>query len=257
MINETTQQQILDYIDNTLDAAARKEVEELLTTNEEARIWYEQVKVVSTALHKTTLWQPSSALRESFDAMLQQEIQTTAKSKQVFFTPTVYRVAAAILLLLTASGIGYWYSKQQAKDAELLALREEMKATRKLVFDLLQNDQSASQRMVGVKAAFQTVQKDDAIVKALIQVMNEDDNMNVRMASIEALGRFSDEALVRTALVESLPKQTDPAVQIALIHVLVVMKEQEAVKSLKKIIEDENVIETVRDEAHAGIIKLS
>ena len=257
MINETTQQQVLDYIDGKLSAEERKEVEQLLKDNTEVRTWYEQMTEMNSVISLSKEWKPSAALRESFSAMLQQELEAEKKTGIVFFNPVFYRIAAAIVLLVTVGGLGFWYSKQQAKDAEILALRKEMEATRALVFALLENDQSASQRMMGVKAAYETTQKDDAIVLALINVMNEDANMNVRLSAVEALGKFSTEAIVQRALIESLTKQTDPAVQIALIQVLVQMKEQSAVQSLQKIIEDETVIESVKDEAHAGIIKLS
>lgn len=257
MINETTQQQVLDYIEGKLSDAERKQVEQWLNEDAEVRTWYEQMKEMNSAIRASKEWRPSAALRESFHALLQQEIEAEQKTKSVFFNPVFYRVAAAIVLLVTIGGIGFWYNKQEAKDAEILALRKEMEATRALVFALLENDQSASQRMMGVKAAYETTRKDDAIVLALINVMNQDANMNVRLSAVEALGKFSNEQIVQTALIESLPKQTDPAVQMALIQVLVQMKEQGAVESLQKIIEDETVIESVKDEAHAGIIKLS
>lgn len=257
MINETTQQQVLDYIDGRLSEEERKQMEQLLKENTEARNWYEQMKEMNSAISFSKEWKPSAALRESFSAMLQQELEVDKKPKSIFFNPVFYRAAAVIVLLITLGSLGFWYSKQHAKDAEILALRKEMEATRSLVFALLENDQSASQRMMGVKAAYETTRKDDAIVLALINVMNEDANMNVRLSAVEALGKFSTEAIVQRALIESLPKQTDPAVQIALIQVLVQMKEQGAVQSLQKIIEDESTIESVKDEAHAGIIKLS
>lgn len=257
MINETTQQQVLDYIEGKLSEAERKQIEQRLNEDAEVRTWYEQVKEMNSAINSSKEWKPSTALRESFHALLQQEIETEQKAKTIFFNPVFYRVAAAVVLLITIGGIGFWYSKQEAKDAEILALRKEMEATRALVFAMLENDQSASQRMMGVKAAYETTRKDDAIVNALIKVMNEDANMNVRLSAVEALGKFSNEQIVQTALIESLPRQTDPAVQIALIQVLVQMKERGAVESLQKIIEDETVLESVKDEAHAGIIKLS
>jgi hypothetical protein len=257
MINETTQQLVLDYIEGKLSEAECKQVEQLLSENIEVRTWYEQMKEIDSAMKASSEWKPSAALRESFHVLLQQEIEAERKTKSVFFNPVFYRAAAAIALVVTIGSLGFWYNKQQAKDAEILALRKEMEATRALVFALLENDQSASQRLMGVKAAYETTQKDDAIVSALIKVMNEDANMNVRIAAVEALGKFSNERIVQTALIESLPKQTDPAVQMALIQVLVQMKEQGAVESLQKIIEDETVIESVKDEAHAGIIKLS
>jgi hypothetical protein len=257
MSNEAQQQQIIDYIDGRLKEAERKSIESQLAENAELRTWFEQMKEISVRMKTSAEWKPSNALRESFNAALQQELEEQKKGKHVFFAPAMYRIAASLLLILLFGSIAFWYTNEQQKNEEILALRNEMESTRALVFSLLQNDLSASQRMMGVKAAYQTTHRDDAIVQALIKVMNEDANINVRLSAVEALGKFSKEAMVRTALLESLTKQTEPAVQIALIQVLVQMKEQEAVKSLEKIIEDESVLESVRDEAHAGIIKLS
>jgi len=122
MINETTQQQVLDYLEGELSEVERQQVEQLLSNDAEVRTWYEQIKEMNSAIHSSKEWKPSAALRESFHALLQQEIENQQKSKQVFFNTTFYRAAAAIVLLVTVGGLGFWYSQQQAKDAEILAL---------------------------------------------------------------------------------------------------------------------------------------
>jgi HEAT repeat protein len=257
MIDEATQHQILEYMEGNLSATESKRIEVLLETDRDAYEWYVQVKKISKAIDNSSSWEPGLALRESFHGMLEQEIKRNEGTRHLFFNSMVYRIAAAVLLAIIAGAVGFWYSKQQAKDAELLMVRKEIEATRKLVFNLLQNDLSPSQRIMGVKAAYEAEQKDDAIVNALIKVMNEDPNVNVRLSAMEALSKFSNEIIVRKALIESLHKQTDPVMQIALIQVLVQLKEKEAVQSLKEIIESEVVPESVKDEAYGGIIKLN
>jgi HEAT repeats len=257
MISETTQQQIIDYIEGNLSDTDRNMVETMLSTNADTKIFYEQIKQLSIATKNSTEWKPSKALRESFDSMLEKEIEYESKRKYLLFNSVVYKVAASLTLLVIATSIAFWYMRQVQKDTEIAALRKEMETTRALVFSLLQNDQSASQRIMGVRAAYQTTRRDNALVLALIKTMNDDANMNVRLAAVEALGKFSGEEMVRTALIESLSKQLDPVVQIALIQVFVQMKEKEALLPLQKMSEDKSVLESVRNEAHAGIIKLN
>jgi HEAT repeat protein len=122
---------------------------------------------------------------------------------------------------------------------------------------LLTNQQSASQRMVGATVAYQLVKADDEIVNALVKAMNEDPNTNVRLATLEALGKFKHEASVRKVLIESLAKQNDPVVQISLIQMMVDMKEKSIIGELEKLTQQKEILKAVKDEAYTGILKLS
>jgi HEAT repeat protein len=121
----------------------------------------------------------------------------------------------------------------------------------------LNNEQSPSQRMLGVSVAYQMEKPDDDIVNALMKTMNEDDNTNVRLAALEALSKFSNEPTIRKQLIESLHTQKDPMVQITLIQLMVAIKEKGVVKELEKIATDEKTMKAVKDEAYKGILKLS
>jgi HEAT repeat protein len=122
---------------------------------------------------------------------------------------------------------------------------------------MLENQQSASQRVMGATVAYEMKSADDEIVNALVKSMNDDPNTNVRLTALEALGKFYLQGQVRSQLVKSLATQKDPIVQIALIRLLVQMKEKEVVNQLEKITHDGTVIKAVKDEAHSGILKLS
>jgi HEAT repeat protein len=132
-----------------------------------------------------------------------------------------------------------------------------MAESRKLMMAMLENEQSASQRMTGVSVAFELEKPDDEIVSVLVKTMNEDPNTNVRLAAMEALGKFSTEPTVRRALIHSLSVQKDPVVQIALIQLMVRMKEKGIIHELEKMTKDNSVMKAVKDEAYAGILKLS
>jgi hypothetical protein len=79
----------------------------------------------------------------------------------------------------------------------------------------------------------------------------------VRLAALEALGKFHQHAHVRKALIESLTRQKDPVVQISLIRLMVEMKEKSVINELEKMTKDKENIRAVKDEAYAGMLKLS
>jgi hypothetical protein len=209
---------------------------------------------------------PSARLERSFQQMLAEEIAEhhAPKQKQVFFTPTVLRAAAAVLLVAAGIAIGNYVNEyntkmkafakvQQQRDsiaAENLRLKNDMLA-------MIGNENSASQRMRGLNVALSYERADDEVVSALVKTMNEDKNTNVRLAALDALSKFHHEPNVRKALIASLAKQDDPIVQIALIQLMVKMKEKGVLKDLNRIIEDNNTIKPVKDEAYSGILKLS
>ena len=78
----------------------------------------------------------------------------------------------------------------------------------------------------------------------------------MRIAAVEALGKFAANDRVRKALIESLGRQESPAVQLKLIALLVQLQEKRAVEPLQKIINNNEVIPAVKDEAKYGIFKL-
>ena len=55
-------------------------------------------------------------------------------------------------------------------------------------------------------------------IELLIKAMNEDENINVRLASIEVLFAFKHLPEVQQALLRSLPRQDSPMIQMELLN---------------------------------------
>ena len=254
---------LIDYIDDHLDAAQRREVEQMLAESERARQLLSQLTIVMGALDKSPALEPAPSLKENFAELLKKEIASERKLNEpasgrlIIFQPMIYRSAAAVLLLMAGIGIGYWVNKTQHDREELAALHREMDSTRHLMMAMLENQQSASQRVLGATAAYHLDKADDPIIHALVKTMNNDPNTNVRMAALEALAKFSHQETVRRSLIASLATQKDPIVQIALIQLMVKMKEKGAIKDLEKISRDIETMKAVKDEAYSGILELS
>jgi anti-sigma factor RsiW len=256
MDKELLEGMLIEYIDGTLSPAERAKVEQELAKNEGAYRLYEQLREVIAAMDKSEKLEPGAGLKTSFEHALHDEIRNQ-KGKTVFFRPVIYRAAAAILLVVAGVAIGNWMTRNQQREEQIAALAKEVADTKQMMLLMIDNRQSASQRIQGANVALKIVKADDEVVRALTKTMNEDPNTNVRLAALEALARFHDEPLVRQALIESLARQKDPVVQIALIQLMVQMKEKNAVKELENIIEDTETINAVKDEAYTGLLKLS
>lgn len=256
MDKEKLEGMLIDYIDGKLNEVDKQRVEQELIRNSEAYELYEQLKRVIGAMEQSVGVEPTHSLRQKFDQMLEEEIGKS-KPNTVFFNPAFYRVAAAIAFLLVAGTGGYWIYKNQQQQNELAAIRKEMEATKQMMMAMMNNDQSASQRMTGVAVAYQFEKSDDEIVSVLVKTMNEDPNTNVRMAALEALSKFHEEPKVRKALLHSLSVQKDPVVQIALIQLLVTIKENGVMKDLERMTKDKTIMKAVKDEAYSGMLKLS
>jgi anti-sigma factor RsiW len=258
MDNEKLEMLLIDYIDGKLTEAERQQVDEELVRNEKAFRLYEQLKEVIHAIDKSKKLEPSHHLKKQFDEFLAAEVKASKKeTKVIFFQPAFYRAAAAVALLVVGGGIGFWISKHNTQRQQIDAIAKELATTKALMMGLIENQQSASQRLQGVNVALTIANADDEVVKALAMRINEDANTNVRLAALDALSKFHTEPQVRKVLLEALSTQKDPVVQIALIQLMVKIKEKSIVNDLKKIVEDNESMKAVKDEAYSGILKLS
>lgn len=160
-------------------------------------------------------------------------------SREIWF----YRVAAAVALVL----VGYFAGKDSV-GTEVNDLKEMMLTE--------MAGPSASGRLKAVNYAFEMDMADAETLEVLQKVVLEESNMNVRMKGVEALARFGNNEEVRKTLITALGTEKEPAVKIVLIEALVNLKEVGAIESLQKIIEDDDNLREVRDEAHLGMFKL-
>lgn len=253
---------IIDYLEGNLTGELNSFVANHIKKSEQWTREHENLKMLLEVIENNDELTPPATLKADFDKMLAHEmaqtdihVPETKDAKTISWpNPKMWlQIAASVVLVIIGVYAGNKISSN-ANQEEIMALRTEMEVTKKLVLSSLQN-QSASSRINAVKATYK-ISVDDDIVRALIKTMNTDENANVRLAAIDALSEFADEKNIRTALIDALSTQDMPVVQIALINLMVQLKESRAINALKKIIDDENEIITVRDEASYGLIRL-
>jgi hypothetical protein len=267
------QEALLNYYDRSLDAADREEIKDHLETcngcREEVKEWGELLEVIGDAPQE----KPGPALRESFHSLLQSELnlQTMAGllketpdsaevpvKKRSIFSPTspVWKLAAAVILMLG----GFWMGKRAkppaASSEPITALRNEVKEMKEVLLFSLLDDESASQRLKAVSYAEDMPNPDQKVIVALVNTLNHDKNVNVRLASLYSLARFTDNHSVRDSLVASLAGQTEPLIQVVLINILAEKKEHRAIAPIRDILSKEKGLKEVREAAEKGLKKI-
>jgi hypothetical protein len=259
MEREKLESMMIDYVDGTLGEADRQWIQQEIATNPEAKTLFNQTRKLLETIDRVSALEPSVRLKNKFEKELQSAIAETSKGARVvpFSRPLLYRIAAGVALVMASGMLFYWINRSLEQERQLAILEKQMQETKTMMMALLDDQSSAGQRIQGVSVAYKMEKADDEIVNALIKTMNQDPNINVRLAALDALSKFHQQPHVRSALIKSLGTQTDPAVQIALIRLLVEIKETQTLKELQRIANDENVLPAVQDEAHAGILKLS
>lgn len=195
--------------------------------------------------------EPSPRLRARFYESLSAYREGLANSRR--WQP--WQMAAGIALLIAGFGAGYFAHREPS--SQMKELREEVASMRQLVaLSLLQQQGSASERLRGVSLAYQVEPSNSEVLSALVTAMNQDSSVNVRLAAVDALRNFAGSPVTRRAAVESLSQQDTPLVQVALIDLLVDIRDRQAAPGLRKLADDNSVDDDVKERARWALTRL-
>jgi hypothetical protein len=140
--------------------------------------------------------------------------------------------------------------------ADLTELRRELKDVREMLTLSLMQQQSATERLRGVSWSNDIDQPGSAIVSALLDTLLHDPNVNVRLAAVDALRRFSGQDSVRKGTAQALADASSPLLQVAIIDFMVETKDTGAAGTLRRLSQDAMVNEAVRGRAVQGLERL-
>jgi hypothetical protein len=142
-------------------------------------------------------------------------------------------------LLLAAGGFGGRYlARPRTAPPEIAQLQSQMESLRQTVALSMLQDPSSSSRIRGVTYASQVQRPDRQIEQALLYTVNHDANVNVRLRAVDALENLAGNPDIQRALVDALPLQDSPLVEIALIDVLTEVNDKAAIPALRQLAED-------------------
>ena len=167
----------------------------------------------------------------------------------------MWQVAISCGCLAAGLFTGTLLTRTGGASDDVAALRKEMAGMRQLVTLSLLQQQSATDRLRGVNWSYRAEPNDLEVLSALLETVNSDSSVNVRLAAVDALGNMRDSSVARRGLLNALPNQTDPLVQIAIIDALSAMREQSAAPALRELMAGQNVDENVRKRADEALKK--
>jgi len=268
-VNENCQQikaQFPDYLTGDLGAGARESLKNHVVVCDSCRRELEELTGTWTQLGILPEEQPGPNLRKNFYTMLESYQEGKASEPLTrffrFLRPGfAFQFALALFFLVIGIGIGNFFhgnffQASAQKGREIVSLRQENQEVRQQLAISLLNQSSSSQRLKGLTFSSRLENPDNEILQTLLNTLNTDPNVNVRLSAVDALYLFSDHPLVREGLIQSLQKQTSPMVQLALIDLMVQIREKQAVRSLKQLLQDKNLNPEVQRRARLSLKQL-
>lgn len=189
-----------------------------------------------------------------------------ARIIQFFTLQPAFVMAYSLLLVVVGIGLGHWLNTSTSAPAavapasdkkQLEELTAQVSDMREMMMKSLLQNPSASERIRGVGYASEITRVNHGVIDALLTTLNNDQNVNVRLMTLEALTHYAADPAVRQGLVASILQQESPLVQAALADVMLKLQERNAVRPFKKLLQQKNLNSLVRTKIESAITRLS
>ncbi len=192
---------IPDYLNHNLEENMISEIEAHLASCSDCSQEVESLNKIWLKLGAIPEEEPSAALRLRFETMLEAYQQGLKQARQAknwreilngwlekwLPRQPIFQFATAVMLLLVGLVIGTRIGMIKKSNGELAQLRQEVQDMRRTVTLSLLKQTSPVERLQGVSFSNQLQRPDAEILSALLSTLNNDPNVNVRLAAVDAL----------------------------------------------------------------------
>lgn len=262
--------QFPDFLIGDLDEDKKNKVQAHIAGCPSCREELENLSAMWTKLGVISEERPSPTLRKRFYAMLEDhQNQTTgaarkpgivqrlrARLKPLPLARPALQFSLSLIFLLIGLAAGSIITNRTGRPAEIAQLHHEVRTMRQTLAVSLLEKSSAFDRLQGVNLSYDMKEPDSGLLEALLETVNTDPNINVRLAAVDSLYLFYDNPIITEGVAGMLSNQTSPLVQVALIDLVVNMRERHAVDSLKNLIQSETLDPDVKQHAQLGLQKI-
>lgn len=228
------------YNDGLLSSLEQTQLEQLLESGEISLEQLNDVSMLNDAITRMEGSTPSLRLDDQFYGMLKQE-----KSKQKKFSFSIPswsvlmpRLAFAASFSILGFFAAYVFINQTAAP-EVQQLTQEVSDLKEMMMLSLLEKESATDRLRAVSLTDEMEQASTTVTEALIKTLNNDENVNVRLAALDALKSYVADSSVRMALVKSISQQDSPLVQVAMAELMGAIQEKKSLKEFEKMLKSE------------------
>lgn len=257
-MEESVEKIIADYLEDNREPANRQALEEALQAGDLQPAQLVELQQFSARLEQLPLPEPGPELRSDFYQMLAREKQQQQaavpwwREAQNFMAGLlqavpVARLAYSLMVLVLGAFLGFWYQQHQSQETQKLsALTAEMQQLKQMMMLTLLEQPSTTDRLKAVNLTTDMATANNQVIRALLQTLNTDPSVNVRLAAIEALYQHAGNPLAREGLVQSIARQESPLVQLALADIMLAMQEKGSVKPLQQLLKKRGLNEAVK-----------
>lgn len=272
------QENFIDYQDGSLPPDDAAQMRAHLASCPACQREWSALQEITRKLDQLPAEAPSPRLRENFYAMLETHRRDAdapspfalAKSRLDRFFETLLpsqpALQFAFALALLAAGLfaGARFLPGPAalpvpddgSKQELAALRAQVDNMGKLVTYSLLQQKSTNERLQSILATMDLESPDRRILTDLVGALAFDPSVNVRLSAVEALAAHAGQDIVRAGLLASLPRESAPLVQLAMIELLASVRETEAAPLFDRLSRDETADLNVRAAARHALATL-
>ncbi|UCG27941.1 MAG: HEAT repeat domain-containing protein [Bacteroidales bacterium] len=258
MKDDSNIKRITEYLKGELSNSEAEELIRILKEEGYDLSELDEMKQLYRSLTKIEIPEPRQEMHDGFYRMLNEEKKRSAGRqsfmqnlieplRSVFEPVALPRLAYAVLLLLLGVFIGHRIIPDKQVRIQTSMLKEEMENMKKMMALTLFQQSSASDRLKAVSYSAEITEEDNNIIEALLVTLNNDPNVNVRLACLDALTEKVRIPEVREGLVQSITNQDSPLVQIAMADLMIRLQEKGSVDELRYLLEQNNVHETVKE----------
>lgn len=218
----------------------------------------DEIRALQDQVEALRIPSPSSALDRDFQRLLVNEKRNEQPSrlKKFFSWPELMpRLVFASIALLLGLAVGYLIkpSASGPGDDQIHALSQQVSDLQEMMMLSLLEKGSATERLKAVGLTHEMDEASKKVTMALISTLNNDENVNVRLAALEALKPYATDSSVKEALIRSIALQESPLVQVSLAELMVALQERAAVREFEKIVDSDKTPDPVKQKIRESL----
>jgi hypothetical protein len=242
------------YNEGLSDPAEIKLLEQLIEKGAVDLTRLRELHALDEQILKTETAAPSLRLDDQFYAALANEKRQQKRGLSLSLPSWSFlpRLATAAVLILSGFAVGY-FIQSPAQRTEVSELTKEVSDLKEMMMLSLLEKESATQRLRAVSLTSEMDQVSEKVTKALFTTLNQDENVNVRLAALEVLKGYSKSSEVRAQLIESIAFQESPLVQIAMAELMVTIQEKKSVDALKQLLNNDKTPKEIKTKISESI----
>lgn len=264
MIDEKYSDLIIDWLDDNLSPERKKELDRLLAEGFIDFGELEELKKLHSDIEQVPVPAPGESMRLSFYQWLSRQhkpvknrlVDSLAEIFGKINGATVRRMAYAAFILVFGFTAGMLYRANMVRTQEIENLNMEINSMKAMMVLTLLDQSSSFERLKAVSLSSGIDNKDHRVINALFQTLNNDPNVNVRLAALEALSKRGQDPMVRKNLVLSIDKQQSPIIQVAMADVMLSLNDKNSVQKFQQLLKKQDLNKTVRVHLEHTISKL-